>query len=198
MEFRAAIRTAILASVGLAAAAVFGAPSYAQGMGVGYVGGSLGQSDVKDACDGLSNCDDSDTAWKVFGGYQFTPSLAVEAGYTDLGEVSAREGGASLRAEATAWEVVGVGSIPVADRFSLYGKAGLYRAEIEVRVRIAGLGSDSLDESNNDLTFGFGARYAVSDAVGVRAEWQRYSDVGGGDIEEGDIDVMSVGVLFRF
>jgi hypothetical protein len=32
----------------------------------------------------------------------------------------------------------------------------------------------------------------------VRAEWQRYSDVGGGDLVEADVDVMSIGVIWKF
>jgi hypothetical protein len=32
----------------------------------------------------------------------------------------------------------------------------------------------------------------------VRAEWQRYQDIGGGNIGEGDVDVMSIGLIYRF
>ena len=57
----------------------------------------------------------------------------------------------------------------------------------------------SANESNTDLTFGFGLRYDLNKSVGVRAEWQRYGDVGGGDIGgESDVDVISLGVIFRF
>jgi hypothetical protein len=34
--------------------------------------------------------------------------------------------------------------------------------------------------------------------LAVRAEWQRYSDVGSSDIGEADIDVLSLGLLFTF
>jgi hypothetical protein len=40
-----------------------------------YVGGHLGQAKAKSACDGISGggitCDDTDTSWKILGGYQF-------------------------------------------------------------------------------------------------------------------------------
>src|SRR5574341_1102866 len=71
-----------------------------------YAGATFGQSKFKDACQGVPNCDDNDTAWRILGGYQFTKNWAVEFGYTDLGEASAS--GASV--EATAFEVVAVGS----------------------------------------------------------------------------------------
>jgi OOP family OmpA-OmpF porin len=163
-----------------------------------YVGGSLGQSTAEDACDGLGgtgiSCDDEDTAWKFFGGYQLNRNFAVELGYTNFGEISLSAFGLSETIEATAWELVGVGSFPVADRFSLYGKLGFYRAETEDRTNFG----FSADETNTGLTFGIGARYDFTQTIGVRAEWQKYSDVGGGDIGESDLDVLSVGLVVRF
>ena len=86
-----------------------------------YAGASLGQSKFKGACDTeagitLSNCKDSDTAWKIFGGYQFTPNLAVELGYNDFGRISSDAtvivGGSTFtgnaRIEASAFELTTV------------------------------------------------------------------------------------------
>lgn len=162
-----------------------------------YAGGSLGQTDAKDATctPPLTSCDDKDTAWKIFGGYEINRNFAVELGYTNLGEFKASgPGGVNATIESTAWELVGVGSFPVADRFSLYGKLGGYRAETEGRTNV-GL---SADESNTGLTFGAGAQYDFTRTVGVRAEWQRYTDVGGGNVGESDLDVLSVGVRVKF
>ena len=88
-------------------AALVSAPAAAQmGMSSVYVGGSLGQSEAKDACEGFANCDEKDTAWKVFAGFQLTPMFGVELGYTDLGEVSAP----GISAETTAWDLSAAGS----------------------------------------------------------------------------------------
>jgi OmpA-OmpF porin, OOP family len=181
-------------------------PAWSQDAGF-YLGASIGQSKAKDTCDDSAgfSCDDKDTAWKIFAGYQFNRHFAVEAGYTDLGEVtvSAASGTSSVRGtiELSAFELMAVGSFPVADRFSLYGKLGLYRAETEQRLQVT-LGtltvSDNKTEKNADLTFGFGARFDITRNLGVRAEWQRYLDVGGGEIGEDDVDVLSVGILWRF
>lgn len=162
-----------------------------------YAGGSLGQSEAKDTdCSPpLTSCDDKDTAWKIFGGYQINRNFAVELGYTNLGEFSASGPGVNASIESKAWEVMGVGSFPVADRFSLYGKLGFYRAESEATSNIPGV---SADESNTGLAFGIGAQYDFTRSVAVRAEWQRYSDVGGGNIGETDLDVLSIGALVRF
>lgn len=163
-----------------------------------YAGGAIGQTKAKDFCDGLGgtgiSCDDTDQAWKVFGGYQFTRNFAAEFGYIDAGSVTASFGTLREEIEATAFELVGVGILPVVDKFSVYGKLGLYRAEIEDRTNFG----FSADETNTDITFGFGVRYDFGGRFAVRAQWQRYQDVGGGDIGESDVDVMSVGFLVRF
>jgi len=189
-----------------ALAMLIATPAWSQDAGF-YLGASIGQSKAKDTCDdsGAISCDDTDTAWKIFAGYQFNRHFAVEAGYTDLGEVSlsAASGTSSVRGTIglSAFELMAVGSFPVADRFSLYGKLGLYRAETEQKLQVT-LGtltvSDNKTEKNADLTFAFGARFDVTRNLGIRAEWQRYLNVGGGEIGEDDVDVLSVGVLWRF
>lgn len=163
-----------------------------------YIGGAIGQAKAKEACEGIAgtgiSCDDKDSAWKLFGGYQFNRNFAAELGYIDFGEAEATFGTLRDGISATAFELVGIGMLPVMDRLSVYGKLGLYRAETEERTNFG----FSADESNNDITFGFGVRYDITPRFAVRGEWQRYNDVGGGDIGDTHIDVISIGGLFRF
>jgi OmpA-OmpF porin, OOP family len=181
-------------------------PATAQDTGV-YIGAAFGQAKHKDACEGADiSCDETDSAWKLFGGYQFSRFLAVELGYADLGQskASGTVGAVTVDAafEVTAWELVAVGSFPVMDRLSVLGKFGLYRADIELSGsgRI-GAGTPipfSGDESNNEITFGVGARYDFTRNLGLRAEWQRYKKVGGDETGEVDIDLISAGLIWRF
>jgi OOP family OmpA-OmpF porin len=154
-----------------------------------YLGGHLGQADV----DGL---DEDDTSWKIVGGYKFSRNFAAEVGYIDFGKTRISLGSEFLELKANAMELVGVGSLPVADRFSVYGKLGVFRGEAKARFNLPslGLGSGTEKDSNTDLTFGFGASYDATRNIAVRGEWQRYQDVG----DATDIDVLSLGVLFRF
>jgi OOP family OmpA-OmpF porin len=173
-----------------------------------YIGGSFGQSTADIDCGGTTSCDDSDTSWKVFGGYQVNRNFALEVGYGALGEVTASTPAffvgptlipaADVKIKTTAWEVVGIGSLPLGERFSLFGKVGLYVADTDIEVVFAGLGTATDADDNVDLTFGFGARYDFTRNFGVRAEWQRYGDVKAGDFDKFDVDVMSVGIVFRF
>jgi OmpA-OmpF porin, OOP family len=179
-------------------AMLFSTGAYAQNF---YAGGAIGQTKVQDFCDGVSGagvrCEDTDTAWKVIGGYHFNPHFALEVGYINFGEVDATGPGGTVSIESTAFELVGVGVLPLSQGFSLYGKIGLYRAETE-GVANTFLVTDRVKETTTDLTFGVGARFDVTRRIALRAEWQRYQDVGGGDIGETDVDVISAGVLVKF
>ena len=152
-----------------------------------YIGADIGNSKFTDACDlsGIgANCDDKDTSWGLFAGYNFTPNLAAEVGYHDLGTIS---DGNSVDGQAI--ELVGVGRLPITQRFSAYGKLGGYRGHLK----------NGTSETNTDLTYGLGLQYDFTSHLGVRGEWQRYPNMGGGDFgRETDVDVMRVGALFRF
>jgi len=166
-----------------------------------YVGATIGQSKVKDFCSGFAvPCEDTDTALRILGGYQFNKHFALELGYSQLGEASINNGGGLFaKVEATAWELVAVGMLPVADRFSIYGKIGMYRADSDFSTNIVLPGlPQSFSESNNDLTFGFGLQFEISRNLALRAEYQRYQDLGGPQIGESDLDVMSIGLTYRF
>jgi OmpA-OmpF porin, OOP family len=191
-----------LAILGLASAMAFTNATLAQDAAF-YVGGALGQAEVDIDCDGATSCDEKDTSWRIFGGYQFNKNFAVELGYINFGESSASGpvppfGTGSVKFESTAFDLVAVGVLPLANQFSVYGKLGLYRADTDIDLNVTALGSASRSDSNTDLTFGIGARYDFTRNLGVRAEWQRYSDVAADDFGESDIDVISLGVLWRF
>jgi OOP family OmpA-OmpF porin len=186
-----------LIAAGLAAV-VFAGPALAQqraDSGI-YIGASFGTAEQKDQCSGASapglTCDNKDSAWKLFGGYQFNRYLAAEIGYTDLGEASAAAATTRVTDKATAFEVVGLGMLPVIDRLSIFGKLGFYRGELK-RTSNNPLVTTGTN-SQNDVTFGVGVRFDITHNLGVRAEWQRYTDLG----EITDVDVMSIGVQFKF
>jgi OmpA-OmpF porin, OOP family len=190
-------RVMIAALVAVATASV--APSALaqyRGQAGWYAGVSLGQSEVEiEGCGGAVSCDEKDTAWRVFGGYQFNQNFAAELGFHQLGDASASGPGGSVEFETNAFELVGVGAFPLGAQFSVYGKAGFYRGETEVSGTFPFL---PVKETSTDLTYGVGVQYHVNRQIGVRAEWQRYTNMGGGIISEVDVDVMSIGLVFRF
>jgi OOP family OmpA-OmpF porin len=190
----------ILATLGFAAAAFAGAAFAQATQETGaYAGLAIGQAKSKDACSGVIgtgiSCDDTDTALKIFGGYQFMRYLAAEAAYTDFGKANASGGGVTADIKSHAWELVAVGSYPIGTSgFAPYAKLGLYRGETKLSSNVG----ISAKESNTDLTYGIGVRYDFMRNFAVRAEWQRYGDVGGGNVGKSDVDVLNIGALYKF
>src|SRR5947199_5705699 len=100
----------------LAAATAFIALS-AQAEGL-YVGGSIGTTRYKgDDIGGLAT-DRSSTGGKVYGGYEFTPNVAVEAGYADVGKASS----AAADVKGRGVFVDAVGKVPLMDNLSAFGR----------------------------------------------------------------------------
>ena len=183
--------------LGLLAAAVAG-PAAAQDPGL-YVGGSLGFVQYKDSCKLLIvPCDDHDTAWRAFGGYQFTRHVGVELGFADLGAATGSGAAGSFALEVKeAFDLTAVFSIPVASYLSGLLRVGMYRARTTLDVQVAGSPATHDGGTNSGFSFGLGAETRLG-PLGVRAEWQRYANVGVASTGEDDLDVFSLGVLFRF
>ena len=188
MRGNTVLTAAMLSAVVLALPSV--SMAQARGETGWYVGGSVGQSKVRDVdCTGGS-CDTKDTAFRILGGYQINRNFAAELGYHDLGKVKVT-GPANFDIKSNAWELVGVGAYPLANQFSVYGKLGVYRGEVKVP------GSKA---TNTDLTYGIGGQYDLSREWGLRAEWQRYGKIGSDNVTGGksDVDVLSIGAIWRF
>ena len=164
------------------------APALSQDTGL-YAGINFGQSKARDLCDGTLNCDDKDTAYSFFAGYQVNRNFGVEVGYANLGKFSASVPGISASGEATGFELSLVGTLPIDQNLALYGKFGAFMWDVDVRGSVGGFGFSTSDDGT-DITFAIGARYNFTRNVAGQVQWQRYEDI--------DIDVFGLGVLFRF
>jgi OOP family OmpA-OmpF porin len=180
--------------------------AFAQDAGF-YAGGAIGQSKISDACDGVPiACDDKDTAWKIFGGYQFTRNIGAEIGYVHLGETTSNGviSGVSVSAKGRVkgWELLGVGTLPIANNFSALFKLGIFRWDVDV----SGVGTvpgfsaaAAASETGTDITFGLGLKYDFTRNIAARLEWQRYDSVGNSATTgKSDVDLFSLGVVFKF
>lgn len=165
-----------------------------------YIGAAAGKARTGEGC--LGTCDTTNTTWRAYAGYQFNRHLAVEAGYVDFGKatVSATLAGVPVtsRIETSAWELVGVGLLPLTERFSIYGKLGLFRYESDATTSGAFVGATSA--SGTEFTLGAGVQYAITSNFAARFEWQHYTDVGAGipGAEKDDISVWRLGGRYQF
>lgn len=150
-----------------------------------YAGASIGQATI-DACDGVINCDDEDTSWKIFGGWELNRNIALEAAWVDLGEISGSIGGSAVSAEADGWTLAGKGMLPLNEQFGVFGKLGMIMWDVE-----GGGAASGLEDDGTDLMYGLGAQYMFTDQFGIVGEWEWY------DIDN-DVDVFSIGALIKF
>ena len=149
--------------------------------------------------------DDSDTGYKLFGGYQFNRHFAIEGGYFDLGEFSysattAPAGTLDGQMKLKGINVDLLGFIPFSEKFSAFGRVGVNYAE--AKDRFSGTGAVNVlspysDERDTNLKLGAGVQYAFTDALAMRIEGERYriNDAVG---NTGDIDLVSIGLVYRF
>jgi OmpA-OmpF porin, OOP family len=174
-----------------------------------YVGVSVGQSTFKDACTGLDPstgfvgaCKDTDTAFKIYGGAHLTKNWGGEIAYVDFGKSTAT--GTFFGTPATAQTKVNglildaTGTLPLSDQFSIFGKLGVLGWHIDSSATLSGFGSGSVSASGSSLTYGIGAQFAVTKALGVRAEWEHFDQVGNNSTGKSDIGLGSIGIVYRF
>ena len=72
--------------------------------------------------------DDSDSNFRVYGGYRLNPNFAVEALYSDIGEFELIDdvNNFDVTYEASSFDIAAVGLLPLADgRFDLFARAGI-------------------------------------------------------------------------
>lgn len=138
--------------------------------------------------------DDSDSGWRLYGGYRLNDWFAIEGFWTDLGSFEANlsgtiddggEGGplgfsGSAGVEAQGYGVFGVASYPFWRGLSVFGKAGgiHWDTDIPVTVSIDGsVGSDSIGDDGTDFAWGGGLRYQLTDHIALDAQYESF-DVG--------------------
>jgi len=183
-----------------------------------YVGTSYGEtrSDVIDAriIDALIgngyrtrilNDDEVDRGYKVFAGYQINPNFAVEGGYFSLGKFryqAEMDRLAVVRGDSTTDGVNLdlVGLLPVTERMSVFARAGAVYVESRERRWETGPLINRYDhgrETDLSYKFGAGVQYAMTDALALRLEAERYrlDDLGG---SKSDVDMFSVGMVYSF
>jgi OOP family OmpA-OmpF porin len=140
--------------------------------------------------------DGKDGAFKLFGGYQFNRNFALEAAIVDLGDMtySGTFAGAPVtrgRVQNSGLNLSAVGVLPLGQSFVVFGKVGMFLWYSEATDVTGGFAFYS-EEDGADLSVGLGASLALGQKVSLRAEWERF------DMSNTDVDLVTVGITFRF
>lgn len=166
---RLILALAAIAAVGAAQAQTIDNASFAPH---GYVGLGAATADDKSS-------DEYRVSPKVFGGYQATPNVGVEAGYTQFHNAYDYHSNGSY--------VAGTYTVPLGERFSAVGKLGVQHSERTNAYRQT--------DRDNGLYGGVGLQYALNNKLAVTADYERY----GKDKSSGaKADAYTVGLKYGF
>jgi opacity protein-like surface antigen len=135
-------------------------------------------------------------------GYKYSRYLAVESEFVDstrpAADPFASPGNLTSAFRSTSYGVDTIATLPIW-RFSFYGRMGAYRGDPR---NAFGTYSTSLlgdTGTRSHWRYGLGMRYDITKSLGVRAEMERYSLMGGSSFNnEPEADQISLGVSWRF
>ena len=209
----------ITAALGLLGCAVMNSQSALAEDSFWYIGGNIGQSQAR-IDDGkivsqlrasmltttAINNDDSNTAYKLFGGYQFNKNFALEAGYFNLGQfgytaTTLPAGTQSGTIMLSGLNLDAVGILPINDQFSAFARIGLQYAQAKDNFSNTGFvpvpANPNPSKNAANYKAGLGLQYDFNRSLGMRAEAERYR-INDAINNTGDINMYSVGLVYRF
>ena len=146
------------------------------------------------------------TAYKLFGGYQYSKHFSVEAGYFDLGKfgytattvpVGTLNGNIKLKG----FNLDAVGTLPLTEKISALARLGLQYTQAKDNFSSTGAVPTPFTPNPGKNAFdykaGLGVQYDFNRSVGMRVEAERYriNDAVG---NKGDINLFSLGLIYRF
>lgn len=173
------------------------------GAGIGQARTAVDDRDINDrlAAAGLGGSgrvsDTERTGWKAYAGYQFLEFMALEGGYTSLGEMSLDFSGVGIASakqlakiapvSGDLWELALVARYPMSETWHLLARAGAAHWDMEYA-----LGSDSGNLTGTDPVLGLAVERHIASHWFARLGWDHYV------VPEEDTDLFSLGVVYRF
>jgi hypothetical protein len=155
-----------------------------------YAAIDAGQTKAVDACSGAGGlgvvgCKDTTTAWRIAGGYRFSPYWSVEASYGDYGRATLGTcsgtglcglfglGGRSLGDwSSNGIQASVIGTYPFADTgLGVFAKAGVARTTLELK-------NIGMSATTTNLAGGLGVQFDFNKKFSMRAQYETLGTVG--------------------
>lgn len=150
-----------------------------------YLGAGLGLTSldysVRLTDDGKVEIDDTDYGYKLFGGYQLSPWLAVEGGFREMGTLSSGR----VKTELSGIDAFAVAGFPLGP-LRLFGKLGGIYGQSDTRIK----GGIKYSNDGFDLGAGAGLEFELG-SFGLRGEAEYFDALDG-------VWMYSVGATFTF
>lgn len=175
-------------AIAVALLSIAAAPAFADS-GL-YIGGTLGRASTNNFGPPLTSSSAS-----VYGGiigYQLNQNFGIEAQFTGAGKFST----ATMSGKSDILTIDAVGSMPVSDSFSIYGKIGMGSA----KTKVSDVTATYQNASRTAVTYGLGVQYAATPNVGIRFGWDRYgSAISNAGVKTNfNSNVLAAGVVYGF
>jgi len=151
-----------------------------------YVGANLGQSKLEPNVTVVGGIvdDNKSNAYKVYGGYKFTNSLAIEAFYSDLGaahiDIITDESDIDYKAFGAGLVL----SLPITRKLKVQGKVGYGALKNDIK---NGLAYEQIEE--NMVYSGLGFEYYLGGKLSWRFDYDHFDK---------DYQLLSTGLQFNF
>ena len=156
-----------------------------------FIGASFGNTTIEDDFDGFA-LDADVNSYRLVTGFQFGDMLGLEVGYQDFGELNELVTIGTITSEAlidaNGWTAGATLDLPVGDRFSLFGRAGVFFWDADVTVD--GFSIELPGDENP--YYGAGARVKVSPNFSLIGDWTRF------ELDSANADTISIGFQYRF
>jgi OOP family OmpA-OmpF porin len=153
--------------------------------------------------------DDSDSGYKIYGGFRFGRHFALEGGYSDFGSFSSRRDvtaptagsvTVNLQSHGVHFDVVGI--VPLGQRFELFGKLGIVRTVTTTRTTTTGsvvvFGTGEERDINFSPRIGAGAEFRLTPKLALRLEYEDQNLDFQFFSERKSVQLVSLGLKLRF
>lgn len=161
-----------------------------------YVFGAFGNTNSDISFNAQNRIDGDNDSYELGAGYTVNRNFSLQAAYQVFGSQNATTdcppgfacAGLVLplrtKADLTAYSLSVIGSIPLTDRFDVFGQVGIASWDVDFK----GI-SSAFDASGEDLLYGAGLRWSMDDHWMVSAEYEK--------VELG-FDTAGIGVSYHF
>jgi OOP family OmpA-OmpF porin len=160
---------------------------------------SVGTSRTAIDCTGATTCDKSGNAFKLMGGYKFSPNMAWELGYFDFGKAKAADPTATAEIKTNGFGG-GVAFLQdLSNDWNFVGRLGI----AQIKTKITGTVSTvSVSDSDNNIQpyAGLGIGYKINKTTSIDGAWDftRSKYDKNGLSTSGNVNAFSIGMTFGF
>ena len=132
----------------------------------------------------------------VFKGQYYTFGKYLGAGLGNVGNDNSMS--MPYAFSSTNRNLLGIGTLPIGDKFSLFGKFGVVRSSSDYGQNLSA--PSYMADRNSELKYGIGFKYHYKPNLDLRLGWDRYNYMGAEDIYniQNDVRWFSLGFGLKF